>query len=62
LPEQSYYADSEIRGEITSQDGDAGLRKTNSYIEASPNVDLRTREYLTEAEVERLLSASKGNR
>jgi integrase len=27
-----------------------------------PNADLRTREYLTEAEVERLLSATKGNR
>jgi integrase len=27
-----------------------------------PNVDLRTREYLTEAEVERLLKATKGNR
>jgi hypothetical protein len=27
-----------------------------------PNADLRTREYLTEAEIERLLSATKGNR
>jgi integrase len=27
-----------------------------------PNTDLRTREYLTEAEVERLLKATKGNR
>src|SRR3974390_1524762 len=27
-----------------------------------PNADLRTREYLTEAEVERLLRATKGNR
>lgn len=27
-----------------------------------PNADLRTREYLTDAEVERLLSATKGNR
>jgi site-specific recombinase XerD len=27
-----------------------------------PNGDLRTREYLTEAEVERLLTATKGNR
>jgi type 1 fimbriae regulatory protein FimB/type 1 fimbriae regulatory protein FimE len=26
------------------------------------NADLRTREYLTEAEVERLLKATKGNR
>ena len=28
----------------------------------APNADLRTREYLTEAEVERLLNAAKGNR
>ena len=27
-----------------------------------PNADLRTREYLTTAEVERLLKATKGNR
>jgi integrase len=27
-----------------------------------PNADLRTREYLTEAEIERLLKATKGNR
>ena len=27
-----------------------------------PNADLRTREYLTEAEIERLLSATKANR
>jgi len=27
-----------------------------------PNADLRTREYLTEAEVERLLKATRGNR
>jgi site-specific recombinase XerD len=27
-----------------------------------PNADLRTREYLTEAELERLLKATKGNR
>jgi site-specific recombinase XerD len=28
----------------------------------APNADLRTREYLTEAEVERLMAAAKGNR
>ena len=28
----------------------------------APNADLRTREYLTEAEVERLMEAAKGNR
>jgi hypothetical protein len=27
-----------------------------------PNADLRTREHLTEAEVERLIAAAKGNR
>ena len=27
-----------------------------------PNADLRTREHLTEAEVERLMAAAKGNR
>ena len=27
-----------------------------------PNADLRTREYLTEAEVERLMAVAKGNR
>ena len=27
-----------------------------------PNADLRTREYLTEAEVERLMKVAKGNR
>jgi integrase len=27
-----------------------------------PNAELRTREYLTEAEVDRLMSAAKGNR
>src|SRR3974377_2018391 len=30
--------------------------------ERRPNADLRTREYLTEAEVERLLTAATGNR
>ena len=30
--------------------------------ERRPNADLRTREYLTEAEVERLINATKGNR
>src|SRR3974390_2703091 len=30
--------------------------------ERRPNADLRTREYLTEAEVERLITSAKGNR
>src|SRR3974390_1048737 len=30
--------------------------------ERRPNTDLRTREYLTEAEVERLITSAKGNR
>ena len=35
---------------------------TNSHAQAAPNAELRTREYLTEAEVERLMEAAKGNR
>jgi integrase len=31
-------------------------------LRRSPNADLRTREYLTDAEVERLMNAAKGNR
>src|SRR5689334_22961593 len=51
----------ESHGKIPPQAGGASHRKSNSYSEASPNADLRTREYLTEAEVERLLKATKGN-
>jgi integrase len=36
--------------------------KPNSQAQAAPNADLRTREYLTEAEVERLMEAAKDNR
>jgi type 1 fimbriae regulatory protein FimB/type 1 fimbriae regulatory protein FimE len=53
---------SETYGEITSQAGGSGHRKSNSYTEATPNADLRVREYLTEAEVERLLRATRSNR
>ena len=38
------------------------VTKSNSYSEATPNADLRTREYLTGAEVERLLRATRSNR
>src|SRR5262245_1991717 len=36
--------------------------KRTVTLRRRPNADLRTREYLTEAEVERLLGATKGNR
>ena len=36
--------------------------KRTVTLERRPNADLRTREYLTEAEVERLINAAKGNR
>ena len=75
LCEQSACARDEIRGEITSPGGHTNHRKLNSYTEApshrvgrpfqnrrSNEADLRTREYLTTAEVERLLKATKGNR
>jgi type 1 fimbriae regulatory protein FimB/type 1 fimbriae regulatory protein FimE len=38
------------------------VKKRTVIPERRPNADLRTREYLTEAEVERLLRATKGNR
>jgi len=37
-------------------------KKRTVTPERRPNADLRTREYLTEAEVERLIDAAKGNR
>ncbi len=42
--------------------GHASHRKPDSHAEAAPNADLRTREYLTEAEIEKLMEAAKGNR
>jgi len=36
--------------------------KRTVTLKRPPNADLRTREYLTEAEVERLMDAAKGNR
>jgi hypothetical protein len=62
LYEQSVSAGGEKRGEITSEAGGSGHRKSNSYTQAPPNADLRTREYLTEAEVERLLKVTEANR
>jgi integrase len=49
-------------GQIASQGGVARHRKTNSYPRRRRNGDLRTREYLTEHEVERLIAAAKRNR
>lgn len=42
--------------------GQASDRKSNSRPSRPLNKVLRTREYLTEAEVERLMTAAKGNR
>ena len=39
-----------------------GVGNRHCQSGAKPNADLRTREYLTDAEVERLLKATKGNR
>jgi hypothetical protein len=49
-------------GEIASQAGRANHRKPNSYTEATPDAELRSREYLMEAEVAKLIDAAKGNR
>ena len=37
------------------------VRGIDAFVDA-PNAEIRTREYLTEAEVERLADAAKGNR
>ena len=52
----------ETHGKNAPQAGHASHRKTNSRAQTPPNGKLRTREYLTEAEVEWLLEAAKGNR
>jgi hypothetical protein len=49
-------------GEIASQAGRASHRKGTVTPRRRPNADLRTREYLTEGEVERLIEAARGNR
>ncbi len=47
----------------TPHAGDARHRKPNSYVpQRRPNADLRTREHLTEAEVQRLMDAARKNR
>jgi integrase len=38
------------------------VNRTVATPKRPPNAELRTREYLTEAEVERLIEAAKGNR
>jgi type 1 fimbriae regulatory protein FimB/type 1 fimbriae regulatory protein FimE len=38
------------------------LARSQAIPKRPPNADLRTREYLTEAEVERLLRAARSNR
>jgi hypothetical protein len=55
------YADS--IEQVASQACHSRHRKSNSCTEAEvPNAELRTREYLTDAEVGGLIEAAKGNR
>jgi integrase len=67
-PEKGHFMDSWKAGEavrygkIAPPIGRADHRKTNSCAEAPRNADVRTREYLTEGEVQRLMDAAKGNR
>jgi integrase len=49
-------------GQGAPQAGRASHRKPNSQAKRPPNGHLRTREYLTEAEVERLMNAARRNR
>ena len=48
--------------ETASQDRRTNHRKANAKGGRKPNSEYRTREYLTEAEVERLIEAAKANR
>jgi site-specific recombinase XerC len=52
----------ETYGQTTSLAGHASHRFTNSYAQEASQRNLRTREHLTEAEVERLMEATKRNR
>src|SRR5262249_5410649 len=52
----------ETHGKITPQAGHANRQKRTDAPRRRRNGDLRTREYLTEAEVERLMKAATGNR
>jgi integrase len=54
--------ESQTHGEVGPEAGHASHRKANSHSKRRPNADLRTREHLTEAEVERLMSAARKNR
>jgi hypothetical protein len=47
----------ETYGQTPPQAGHASHRKPNSYAAPRPNADLRTREFLTEAEVGRLIAS-----
>jgi|SRR6516165_5302880 hypothetical protein len=51
-----------MHGEGASAAGHADYPKSNSCPETTSNKDLRTREHLTEAEVERLIKATGDNR
>jgi len=54
--------EAETYGKIAPQAGDANHQKRTVIPRRRRNGDLRTREYLTEAEVERLMKAATGNR
>jgi integrase len=63
LFEQLSCMGTESDGETAPHVCRAGHRKTNSYhATAGPNSELRSREYLTDTEVSRLMEAAKGNR
>ena len=48
--------------ECAPEAGHAGSVKRTVTPRRPPNSDIRTREYLTEAELEKLMNAAKGNR
>jgi hypothetical protein len=61
-PDTQWCGEIENNIETTLAADDTKHRFTNSHPEKAPNRDLRTREHLTEGEVERLMQAAKDNR
>ena len=62
LSEQSWDCEGQTLAESTPKVGHASRLKRTVRLKRPPNRDLRTREYLTEVEVERLIAAAKHNR